>query len=125
MSGPPQLFKDSTAPKKFACYTGVVPFDGAARAAESGPQTRETSGQSDCQQKLKALLHLAALPASRHSKEFQTYFDRKVSEGKNKMLPGRRAVLNNIPDKIVLRILPASDGARNMKIFILPLSYES
>ena len=53
---------------------------------------------------MKALLHLAALSASLHSEEFRTYFDRKVAEGKNKMLPGRRAVLNNIRNKIVLRI---------------------
>ena len=49
--------------------------------------------------KLKSLLHLAALSASRHSNELRAYFKRKVSEGKNKML-----VLNNIRNKIVLRI---------------------
>ncbi len=87
-------FKDITDPKKFACYAGVVPFEQSSGRKRGKPQVSRIANK-----KVKALLHLAALSASLHSEEFRTYFDRKVAEGKNKML-----VLNNIRNKIVLRI---------------------
>ncbi|MFD2937698.1 transposase [Spirosoma flavum] len=39
-------FKAIRDPKKFACYAGVVPFDGAARAAKFRPAQRPPSGES-------------------------------------------------------------------------------
>ena len=48
--------------------------------------------------KLKSLLHLAALSAKKYDAEMKNYFERKVSEGKNRML-----VLNTIRCKIVSR----------------------
>ncbi|GAB2546457.1 hypothetical protein GCM10027085_42240 [Spirosoma aerophilum] len=87
-------FKDITDPKKFACYAGVVPFEQSSGRKRGKPQVSRIANK-----KVKALLHLAALSASLHSDEFKTYFNRKVAEGKNKML-----VLNNIRNKIVLRI---------------------
>jgi transposase len=85
MSGPPQRFKDITDAKKFACYAGVVPFEQSSGRKRGKPHVSRIANK-----KVKALLHLAALSASLHSDEFKTYFDRKVAEGKNKML-----VLNN------------------------------
>ena len=87
-------FKDITDPKKFACYAGVVPFEQSSGKRRGKPRVSHMANK-----KLKSLLHLAALSASRHSNELRAYFERKVSEGKNKML-----VLNNIRNKIVLRI---------------------
>jgi len=48
--------------------------------------------------KLKALLNLAALSAKRNDPEIKNYFERKVSEGKNKML-----VLNAVRCKVISR----------------------
>ena len=48
---------------------------------------------------MKQLLHLSALSATIMKGELNDYYKRKVAEGKNKML-----VLNNIRNKIVLRI---------------------
>lgn len=42
---------------------------------------------------------MAAMCAVSHYPEFKQYYERKVQEGKNKML-----ILNNVRNKIVLRI---------------------
>lgn len=39
-------FKAISDPKKFACYAGVVSFDGAARAAQFRPAQRPSPGKS-------------------------------------------------------------------------------
>lgn len=49
--------------------------------------------------KLKSLLNLCALNIKRYDKEVKAYYDRKVAEGKPKML-----VLNDVRCKIVSRI---------------------
>jgi transposase len=49
--------------------------------------------------KLKKLLHLAAMAATRKKGELKEYFIRKVKEGKSKML-----VLNNIRNKLIGRM---------------------
>lgn len=48
---------------------------------------------------VKTLLHLAALVASSFDEELKCYYQRKVNEGKNKML-----VLNAIRNKLIHRI---------------------
>lgn len=49
--------------------------------------------------KVKSLLHMGAMSAVQHCEQLRAYYERKVAEGKNKML-----VLNNVRNKIVLRI---------------------
>lgn len=49
--------------------------------------------------KLKPLFHLAAMAAVRAKGELKTYYERKVAEGKNKML-----VLNAVRNKLIHRI---------------------
>ncbi|KAA6334040.1 hypothetical protein EZS27_017603, partial [termite gut metagenome] len=49
--------------------------------------------------KLKSLLYMCALVAIRHDKELKTYYERKVAEGKSKML-----VINNVRCKLLARI---------------------
>ncbi|GAB4045112.1 IS110 family RNA-guided transposase [Spirosoma jeollabukense] len=106
-------FKDFKDPKKFACYAGVVvPFEQSSGRKRGKPQVSRIANK-----KVKALLHLAALSASRHSDEFRAYCDRKVAEGKNKML-----VLNNIRNKIVLRIFACvRRGQKYENIYSSPL----
>jgi len=80
--------------RKFACYCGIAPFP-----YESGSRVRgKTKVNHIANKKLKSLLNLAALSAKRTDTEIKQYFERKVKEGKNKML-----VLNAIRCKIISR----------------------
>ena len=53
---------------------------------------------------MKTLFNLAARSAIKSKGELRNFYLRKVSEGKNKMSPGRRSVLNAIRNKIIHRI---------------------
>lgn len=88
-------FKKIKNPKKFACYSGVAPFEHS-----SGKSIRGKVRVSNMANKqMKKLLHLSALSSVSRKGEMRDYFDRKVKEGKNKML-----ILNAIRNKIILRI---------------------
>lgn len=81
--------------KKLACYCGVAPF-----ARESGTSVRGKPRVSNFANKsMKRLLHMAAMAAISSDQELRIYYDRKVTEGKNKML-----VLNAIRNKILHRL---------------------
>lgn len=81
--------------KKLACYCGVAPF-----ARESGTSVKGKPRVSNFANKtLKKLLHMAAMAAINSDKELKAYYQRKVAEGKNKML-----VLNAIRNKILQRL---------------------
>lgn len=80
--------------RQFACYSGVAPFE-----YQSGTSIRgRTKVSHFAQKKLKSLLNMGALSAKRHDVELKNYFDRKVAEGKNKML-----VVNAIRCKLLAR----------------------
>ena len=80
--------------RKFACYSGIAPFP-----YESGTTLKGKARVNDlANKKLKSLLNLAALSAKKCDIEMKNYFERKISEGKNKML-----VLNAIRCKVVSR----------------------
>jgi transposase len=82
--------------KELACYCGVAPF-----ARESGTSVRGKTRVSNFANKaLKKLLHMASMAAISSDKELRAFFERKVAEGKNKML-----VLNAIRNKILHRLL--------------------
>ena len=49
--------------------------------------------------KLKKQLHMCAISTIRADGELKEYYERKVAEGKNKML-----VINNVRNKIIHRI---------------------
>ncbi|RZK16725.1 MAG: IS110 family transposase, partial [Flavobacterium sp.] len=88
-------FKDITDPRKFACYSGVAPFE-----HRSGSSVRGKSRVSSLGNKaVKSLLHLAAMAAIGCNEELKDYYQRKVAEGKNKML-----VLNAVRNKLIHRI---------------------
>ncbi|WP_229310869.1 hypothetical protein [Larkinella arboricola] len=59
--------------------------------------------------RLKALFHLAAMAVIRSKGELQTYYQRKVNEGKNKML-----VLNAVRNKLVHRVFAVVRRGKNM-----------
>jgi transposase len=81
--------------KQLACYCGVVPF-----SKSSGTSVRTKPGVSPfANRRLKSLLHLCAMAALRFDPEIKAYYNRKVAEGKNKML-----VINAIRNKLLQRI---------------------
>lgn len=99
-------FKKFDNAKKFACYSGVAPFEHS-----SGTSIRGKTRVSHMANKpLKTLLHLAALGAVSRPGEMKNYFDRKLTEGKNKML-----IINAIRNKIILRIFAC---VRQDKLFV-------
>ena len=82
-------------PKKYACYSGVVPFEHS-----SGSSVRGRNRVSQMANKnMKMLLHMAALSSIRIQGDLQDYYTRKVAEGKNKM-----SVINAIRNKLILRV---------------------
>jgi len=80
--------------RKFACYCGVAPFEYTSGSSIKG----KTKVSHLANKKLKALLNMAALSAKKNDTEMKAYFDKKVKEGKNKML-----ILNSIRCKIISR----------------------
>ncbi len=88
-------FKKITEAKKCACNFGVSPFEHS-----SGTSIRGKSRVSHMANKrAKTRLHMAALRAIQMPGELKDYFDRKVSEGKNKM-----SVINAVRNKIIARV---------------------
>lgn len=100
-------FKSINNPRKLACYAGVVPFDfQSGSSIYKKPRVSLFADKS-----LKKLLHLAAMRSVQLKGDLQTYYKRKVLEGKNKML-----VLNAIRNKIVARICSVVNNRRNYVI---------
>jgi len=82
-------------PKKYACYSGVVPFEHSSGSSVRG----KTRVSQMANKNIKTLLHLAALSTIQIQGDLQEYYKRKVAEGKNKM-----SVLNAIRNKLILRV---------------------
>jgi transposase len=88
-------FINISDPKKFACYSGVVPFEHT-----SGTSVRGRNRVSHIANKsIKALLHLSAMSTLNTPGDIQDYYNRKIAEGKNKM-----SIINAIRNKLILRI---------------------
>ncbi len=85
-------FKDA---RQLACYAGVAPFPYQSGSSING--RAKVNNLAD--KKLKSLLNMCALSANKYDYEMKLYFEKKVSEGKNKML-----VLNNIRNKLLARV---------------------
>jgi transposase len=82
-------------PKKYACYSGVVPFEHSSGSSVRG----KTRVSHMANKNIKTLLHLAALSTIRKQGDLHEYYNRRVAEGKNKM-----SVLNAIRNKLILRV---------------------
>lgn len=81
--------------KKLACHAGIDPFGYC-----SGSSVRDrTSVSQHARKRLKLLFHLAAKSAIQVKGELQDYYQRKTTEGKNKML-----VLNAVRNKLIHRV---------------------
>lgn len=88
-------FKKINNAKKFACHAGVAPFEYTSGISIKG-KTR-VSHMAD--KELKKVLHLATMSSISRPGELRDYFERKVKEGKNKML-----VINAIRNKLIHRV---------------------
>jgi len=85
------LFKNH---RQFACFAGVAPFEYSSGSSVRGG----TKVSQLANKKVKTLLNMAALSAKKWDPQIKDYYERKVSEGKNKML-----VLNAVRCKIISR----------------------
>lgn len=104
-------FKSFSDGRKYACYSGVVPFE-----HQSGTSLRGRSRVSQMANKqIKSLFHMAAIAVvSRGKGELFEYFERKVSEGKSKM-----SVLNAMKNKIIQRVFACVRDSREYQDFKL------
>lgn len=104
-------FKDFSDGRKFACYSGVVPFEHLSGTSIKGKSRVSFMANKE----MKALLHLGALSAiSREKGELFDYYQRKVQEGKSKML-----VVNAVRNKLVQRIFACVRDNQKYKDFKL------
>lgn len=88
-------FKNISDSKKYACYSGVVPFEHT-----SGSSIRGKNRVSHFANKnIKRLLHMGALSATRVKGDLRSYWQRKLKEGKHKMV-----ILNAIRNKLIERV---------------------
>lgn len=88
-------FKDITDPAKFACYSGVAPFEHSSGSSIKGkPRVSHKANKN-----MKSLLHMAALVAINYNADMKAYYQRKVEQKKNKML-----VINAVRNKLIWRI---------------------
>jgi transposase len=88
-------FTRFTDPRKFACYSGVAPFE-----HKSGSSIRGRTKVSQlANKKIKSLLTLAAICAVKFDPELKTKYEQKIKEGKAKM-----SALNMIRFKLIERV---------------------
>lgn len=81
--------------RQMACYAGVAPFE-----YTSGTSIKKrTKVHHLADKKMKASLHMCALTAIRHNSEIRNYYERKLNEGKAKLL-----VINNVRAKLLARV---------------------
>jgi transposase len=85
-------FKD---PRKYACYSGVVPFEHSSGTSVRGKSRISQMANKD----IKTLLHMASMAAIQHNTELREYYQSKIAKGKNKM-----SVINAVRNKLILRI---------------------
>ncbi|MBL7965436.1 MAG: IS110 family transposase [Prolixibacteraceae bacterium] len=80
--------------RKFACYSGIAPFD-----FQSGTSVRgRTRVSSIANKQVKKMLHLAAICAMHTDTELREYYHRRQVEGKTKM-----STINIIRNKLIAR----------------------
>ncbi len=85
-------FQAITDPRKAACHAGVAPFkDESGTSRNLRPKVSKMADKG-----LKKTLFLAAMSAVKHCRLIKLYYEKKVSEGKEKM-----SVLNAVANKIL------------------------
>lgn len=93
-------------PRKFACYSGIAPFEHSSGTSVSSKNRVSHRANKT----VKTILHMSAMGAIRKKGELQDYYKRKVEEGKNKM-----SVLNAVRNKIIHRVFACARKNRAYK----------
>jgi transposase len=88
-------FKDINDPSKFACYSGIAPFEHSSGSSIRGKS--RVSHQAN--KSMKTLLHLAAMVAICHNQDMNSFYQRKLAQNKNKM-----SIINAVRNKLVHRV---------------------
>ncbi|MBK7940465.1 MAG: IS110 family transposase [Flavobacteriales bacterium] len=88
-------FTRFTSPRQLACHAGCAPFENRSGTSIRG----RTRVSHNANHTLKALLHVSVVGLIRFPGEFRAYYDRKVAEGKHKML-----VFNAMRNKLIHRV---------------------
>jgi transposase len=81
--------------RKFACYSGVAPFEFSSGTSVRG----KTKVNHMADKKMKSLLQMCVLTAIKYDPQLKQYYNIKKAEGKNSML-----VMNNIRCKLISRV---------------------
>lgn len=89
--------------KKFACYSGIAPFEYSSGSSIRG----KTRVSKMANMTIKKLLHLAAMSAIRCSDELKAFYQRKLAEGKNKM-----SIINAVRNKLISRVFACIKNRR-------------
>lgn len=87
-------FASKVTGKQLACYAGVAPFGHSSGISIKGKDRVHKMANKE----LKKLLYLGAMSAINHNKEFGTFYQRKLDEGKESM-----SIINAVKNKILLR----------------------
>jgi transposase len=88
-------FKNIDDPSKFACYSGVAPFEHTSGSSIRG----KTRVSHKANKYMKTLLHMAAMVAIQFNDDLKAYYQRKSLENKNKM-----SIINAVRNKLIWRI---------------------
>jgi len=106
--------KTITNPKKMACHAGVAPFGYSSGTSVRG----KTRVSHQARKRLKSLFHLGAMSVIQVKGDLQDYYQRKLKEGKNKML-----VLNAVRNKLIHRVYAViKRGEKYNKNYVSPLA---
>lgn len=81
--------------RKFACYSGVAPFEFSSGSSVRG----RTKVNHMADKKMKSLLQMCVLTAIKYDPQLKEYYNIKKAEGKNSML-----IMNNIRCKLISRV---------------------
>jgi transposase len=88
-------FTRFTNPRQLACHAGCAPFENRSGTSVRG----RTRVSHNANHNLKRLLHMSVVGLIRFPGEFRAYYDRKVADGKHKML-----VFNAMRNKLIHRV---------------------
>lgn len=81
--------------RKFACYSGIAPFDYQSGTSVKG----KTRVSSIANKQMKKMLHLAAICAIHTDIELRDYYRRRQTEGKTRM-----STINIVRNKLIARV---------------------
>ncbi len=99
-------FTKFNSSKQIASYCGIAPFEFTSGTSVRG----RTRVHHMANKELKTTLHMCAISSLAHNEEMKIYCERKVKEGKNKML-----ILNSIRNKLLSRVFSC---VKNKKMYV-------